>query len=251
MEAQPTRLMSFMEHLAELRLRIVLSACGVVALGIAAYFFIGPLYKLLLAPLQQSCPGVELNFLSPTEPFFVNIKIAIYTGLALGAPWVLLQLWLFIAPGLTAAERRIARPVLLLTLLLFAAGVAFVYYVLLPVSLGYLLGVAQPGLAPMLTQERYFNFITGLCLGGGLLFELPALLGLLGVLRMVSSRWLMQRAAHALVVLMILAAVITPTGDAFTMLVLTLPLMALYIFGVGVVWVIERRHRLENRTGMV
>lgn len=249
--ARTPRAMSFMEHLGELRTRIFVAICGVAVLAIAAYCFIGPLYLLLIAPLHSAYPAVQLNYLSPTEPFFVNMRIAGYAGLVLGAPWVLLQLWLFVAPGLTAAERRLAGPVLWLVLALFAAGVAFIYAVLLPVSLHFLLGMAQPGLQPMLTQERYFGFVTGLCLAGGLLFELPALLGLLAVIRLVTARYLAVHAAHALLVLMIVAAVITPTGDAFTMLVLTLPLMALYVFGVGIVWVIERRYKRETPGGVV
>ena len=250
-KAGSLRNMTFLEHLGELRTRIVLAALGIFVVAIAAYIFISPLYAFLIAPLVDSVPGTELNFLSPTEPFFVNLRIAAYAGLIAGAPWVLFQLWLFIAPGLTRAERGVARPTLVLVLLLFVLGVAFVYYMLLPISLKFLLGMAQPGLKPMLTQERYFGFITGLCLAGGLLFELPAVLGLAGYLRLVTSRYLIRRTAHALIILMIVAAIITPTGDAFTMMVLTAPLMGLYLFSVGVVWVIERRRGSENPQGVV
>jgi sec-independent protein translocase protein TatC len=234
------RMMTLLGHIGELRTRLLRCVGWVIAAGIAAYAFTPKLYELLLAPLAQAAPDVELNYFDPTEPFFVTLRIAFTAGLILAAPLVLLELWGFIAPGLTAAERRAARPVLPLLILLFGTGVWFIYAQVLPVSIGFLLGLAQPGIQPELGQLRYFSFISGLCLAGGILFELPAVLGLLGALGFVSAGWLWRNTGLALVVLMVLAAIITPTGDAFTMLLLTAPLMALYLLSIGVVWAVQR-----------
>jgi sec-independent protein translocase protein TatC len=185
---------------------------------------------------------MELHFFAPTEPFFVTLRISLISGMILAAPLILLETWSFIAPALTRAERRMVLPVLPVVLLLFAGGVAFVYYVLLPVSIGFLLGLAQPQITPLLGQQDYFGLVTALCLAGGLLFQLPAVLGLLGALGFVTPDWLWQNSGYALIVLMTLSAVITPTGDAFNMLVLTAPLMLLYILSIGVVWVVQQRH---------
>lgn len=244
----PQRTMSFWEHLAELRHRLFISALAVVLGAVVAYVVRLWIYSLLVAPLLHAQPGIKLNYFSPVEPFFVYMRLAMFGGVVLASPVVLYELWAFIAPALTRSERRIVAPILPLILLLFICGVLFVYFLLLPFSLQFLLGFAPPQAEPTLSQERYFGFITALCLSGGILFELPAVLGLLGWLGLVNARWLWRHSAHALVVLMIVAAVITPTGDAFTMLVFTAPLMALYLVSIGVVWGIERRSG-GNKTG--
>lgn len=235
------RRMTLLQHLGELRTRLLRSAGWVLLAACAAYALHAQIYAILMLPLHSAAPGMELHFFAPTEPFFVTLRICLVAGLVFAAPLILLEVWGFIAPALTGAERRAVLPVLPVVLLLFAGGVAFVYYVLLPVSIGFLLGLAQPQITPLLGQQDYFGLVTALCLAGGLLFQLPAVLGLLGALGFVSPGWLWRNSGYALLVLMILAAVITPTGDAFNMLVLTAPLMLLYILGIGVVWVVQRR----------
>ena len=243
MDAERGREMTFWEHVGELRTRIVWGVAGAaVAVGVAFAFWRWT-YAVLLWPLRNAAPEVELNFLSPQEPFVISIRLAVAGGLVLASPWILAQAWLFIAPALYPAEKRRIAPVLPVVLSLFIAGVAFVYFILLPVSLGFLIGYAPDAANPMLTQDRYFGFVTALCISGGLLFELPAVMAVLGWLGLVEARWLWERSGWALVVLMVLAAVVTPTGDAFNMLVLTAPLMALYLVGVLIVWLIRRRKR--------
>lgn len=237
----PATEMTFWEHLGEFRLRIII-ACIAVGAGMAVAFAgWRVLYALLIHPLAVAVPGVSLNFLSPQEPFVVSIRLAITGGIILAAPVIIWQAWVFIAPALTARERRAVVPVVPVIALLFLAGVAFVYFILLPVSLGFLIGYAPDAASPMLTQDRYFGFVTALLLAGGLLFQLPAVLAVLGWLGIVTAQWLWRYTGWALVLLMILAAVITPTGDAFNMLVLTAPLLALYFIGTGIVWLIDRR----------
>jgi sec-independent protein translocase protein TatC len=240
----PARAMTFWDHLGELRMRIVWSVIAIAVCCGAAYIYREPLYALLLYPLTSTSPGVKLNYFSPTEPFFVYLRVSGFAGIVIASPFVLYQLWAFIAPGLTQRERRYAAPVLPVVLGLFICGVLFVWFGLLPVTLGFLIGMAPQQLQPTLSQERYFGFITALCLAGGLLFELPCVLGLLGALGFVDAKLLWRYTGHALVVLMIIAAVITPTGDAFTMLALTAPMMLLYLLSIGIVALIQRKRQV-------
>lgn len=239
-ERDPGRKMHFLEHIAELRNRIVRCALALILAASAAYVGRDWIYNALLHPLLLAQPGSTLKFFAPTEPFFIYIRLALFGGLVLASPAILYQVWAFIAPGLTPRERSIAWPVIWLILLLFAAGVCFVYFLLLPPSLGILLGMANPNTEAVLGQSYYFNFVIGLCLAGGVLFELPVVIGLLGWLGLVSARWLWQRSAYALVILLTLSAILTPTGDAFTMLILTIPLMLLYWLSIVLVWLIQR-----------
>lgn len=243
--------MTFWEHLGELRRRIF-AALSALVLGMAvAFIYRVWIYDLLIMPLHRAAPAVNLTFLAVQEPWLIYFRLAFFGGLVLASPFVLWQAWAFVAPALKPSEKRAVLPVLPVVLGLFAAGVLFVYFVLLPVSIAFLLNFAHESAQPMLTQERYFGFVTALCLAGGLLFELPAVLAVLGWLRLVTARWLWQRTGWALVVLMTLAAVITPTGDAFNMLVLTAPLIALYLVGVLLVWLIQRGRRNESRAERV
>ncbi len=236
----PARTMSFWGHLAELRVRLVRVALWVLLAAALAWMVRGQIFELLRAPLEQALPGLQLNVFGVTESFFLHVRVVLYAAVTLASPLVLLELWNFIAPGLTARERGLVRPVLPVVLLLFGGGVVFVYYMLLPISLSVLLGMVLPGVENEQGLALYLNFVLGLCMAGGLLFELPVVLTLAGWLGIVDARWLWRHSAHAFVVLMVLAAVITPTGDAFTMLALTVPLMALYLLSIGLVAVITK-----------
>jgi sec-independent protein translocase protein TatC len=235
------RTMTFWQHIGELRQRLIWCALAMAVAAALAWALKENIYGWLAWPLLQAAPTVTLNYLAPTEPFFVYMRISLLGGVILAAPFILAQIWAFTAPALTARERRAIAPVVPVVLVLFLGGVAFVYFWLLPMSLRFLLGIAPDMLQPVLTQERYFSFIAGLLLAGGLLFELPLVLGVLGWLGLVTASWLLRQSGAALVVLMILAAIITPTGDAFNMLALTAPLMLLYFASIVVVWAIQRR----------
>lgn len=235
--------MTFWDHLGELRRRIFYAVLAVLVGMVVAFVFRSWLYSMLVWPLHRVAPDVNLKFLAVQEPWVVYLRLALFGGLVLSSPVVLWQAWAFISPALKPNEKRVVAPILPVVLGLFAAGVLFVYAVLLPVSIGFLLGFAHESAEPVLTQERYFGFVTALCLAGGVLFQLPAVLAVLGWLGLVDAPWLWRRTGWALVALMILAAVITPTGDAVNMLVLTAPLLALYLIGVLVVWIIQRGRR--------
>jgi sec-independent protein translocase protein TatC len=235
--------MTFWEHVGELRQRIVWSLASVLVAAIGSFVYWRQLYRLLLWPLKHADPDATLHYLAPQETFLVSMRIAIAAGVIFASPFVLWQGWAFIGPGLTRRERNYVRPVLPIVAMLFLCGVAFVYYILLPTSLGFLLGYAEGVAEGTLTQGRYFSFVTALLVAGGVLFQLPAVMAILGWLGITGAGWLWQKTGWALVVLMTLAAIITPTGDAVNMLILTAPLMALYLLGVALVWLIQRTGR--------
>jgi sec-independent protein translocase protein TatC len=242
-KAPEGKVLTFWEHLGELRRRIFAAALALVAGMVVAFIFRNWIYGLLIIPLHLAAPEVNLTFLAVQEPWLVYFRLAFFGGVILASPFVLWQAWAFLAPALKPNEKRAVLPILPVVLGLFASGVLFVYFVLLPVSIGFLLNFAHESAQPMLTQERYFGFVSALCIAGGVLFQLPAVLAVLGWLRLVTALWLWQRTGWALVVLMTLAAIITPTGDALNMLVLTAPLIALYLAGVVIVLLIQRARR--------
>lgn len=241
------REMGFWDHIGELRKRIVISVLLVAACTGGAFMFMDYLMWVVTRPLTLYQPDMKLVTLAPTEAFFFYMRLCIVAGLVVASPLVLHQLWLFLAPALKPAERRKAGPVVPVVLLLFASGVAFVYFLLLPPSLKLLLSIGQQYMQANWASEYYYNFIFSLCLAGGLLFELPVVLALLGWLRIVTASLLWKQTGTALVILMLVAAIITPTGDAFTMLLFTAPLMALYFLSIAVVARIQRDARPDSR----
>lgn len=246
MALPPVQPMTFWEHLGELRTRIVLSLLAVAVAACLAWIFREWIYDALLLPLNRADPTVRLNQFSITETFFTFLRISIFSGLVIASPFVICQVWAFVAPALKPHEKRVAAWMIIPVALLFAGGVLFIYFWLLPFSIDFLLGFSPEQLELELSQDKYFSFITGLCLAGGLLFELPVVLGLLGFFGIVNARMLWRYTGHALVILMTVAAIITPTGDAFNMLALTAPLMGLYFLSILVVWVIQRGARKKQ-----
>ncbi len=248
-DPETARRMTFWQHLGELRTRLFRSMLYILVCTGVAWFYKGAVIDLLTVPLFRYDPEIILTVLSVQEAFLLYIRIAIYCGIAAASPLVLLELWGFILPALRPRERRMILPVLPLVLFLFIAGVLFIYYQLVPVSVAILLGMAKIEFNIMLTVDRYLNFVLGLCMAGGIMFEMPIVLAILGYLELVSSRSLWQKSNIAVVVLLVVSAVITPTGDAFTMILFTLPLLALYFVSTLVVWLIERRIRRNTATG--
>jgi sec-independent protein translocase protein TatC len=232
--------MGFWEHIGELRKRLVISVLILLGCGVAAAFFIDPLMAIVTRPVHSFRPDLQLSNLGPTEGFFFFMRLCIMAAVVVAAPLILHQFWLFVAPALNREERARIAPLLPVVLLLFSGGVLFVYYLLLPPSLALLIGIGEQYFQTLWTSKEYFNFTFSLCLAGGFLFELPVVLALLGWLGLVTPGLLWRQSGAALVILMLAAAIITPTGDAFTMLLFTAPLMLLYFLSIGIVWLVQR-----------
>jgi sec-independent protein translocase protein TatC len=201
--------MSLLEHLEELRRRIIVIALAVLATSVAGFFLAEPIIVLLRAPLPAQ--GAELIQFSVTEAFGVQMQLALTTGFALAMPVILYEIWAFVAPGLTRSERRLIWPLLGAAVVLFAAGLAL-GYLLIPVAINFLLGFSLPDVQPLLGLSEYVGFITTFLLAFGLALEFPVVMYLLARLGILSYAFLSRRRRYAILVIALFAVVITP-GD--------------------------------------
>lgn len=201
--------MSLLEHLEELRSRIIVVAVAILLAGIAGFFLADPLITLLRQPLPEG--GAELIQLTVGEAFGVRIQLALMTGVALAMPVILYQLWAFVTPGLTRSEKRIVWPLLIVAVILFAAGL-LLGYLLIPVAINFLLDFSLEGVEPMLGLSDYVGFITTLMIAFGIALEFPVILYLLARLGILSYAFLARRRREAVLLIVLFAIVITP-GD--------------------------------------
>lgn len=244
--------MSLVEHLRELRSRIFKSGLAIIIAFAIGFAFRGPLFDILIGPYcdlpeeMRAASGVfnaeqcSLIVTGPLGAFFVTIKAAAVLAVVLAAPPVCYQIWRFITPGLHANERRYALPFVILTFLLFAGGAVFAYLVI-PRGLEFLVGFAGERVVPLLDADQYVTFLLKTMLGFGLSFLAPLVIAMLTLAGMVGSAGLSQYRRHAIFGAFVLAAIITPTQDPFTMLVMGGPLVLFYEGNILFARIIERR----------
>ncbi len=225
--------MPFLEHLEELRWRLIKSVVTVVALSLIVYFFSEGVLALLVAPYNDALAYLNrpeqqrLIFLSPTGGFMVRIKLSVFSGFVLGLPVVFYQFWQFIVPGLLSTERKYLPLVVFFSTFCFMAGAAFCYHIVLQYGLRFLLSFETADLAATISVDEYLQFITMLIIVFGLVFELPVLSFFLTKIGLVTPAFLRHYRKHGIVGMVIIAAVITPP-DIFTQLLLAGPLVLLY-----------------------
>jgi sec-independent protein translocase protein TatC len=222
--------MPFMEHLGELRVRIVRSLYGVLAGAAIALPFSQKIVDWLALPVTRL--GYELVFTAPAEAFWVQMKVGLFAGLFLSAPVILWQVWAFVAPGLHRHERKYAAPFVIVGSLMFLLGGSFALYVVTPYALTFLLGYARPGLKPMITIQNHIDFLLKFTLAFGLVFELPLALTLLARMGVVTARTLARHRKYAVLGAFVAAAILTPTPDAFNQALMAGPLIVLYEVGI-------------------
>lgn len=234
--------MPFLEHLDELRRRLTWIAFGILAGVVVCYAFSNEILNFLLEPIRQQMG--QLAVIRPAEAFLNRIKAAFVGGIFLSAPWIIYQLWAFIAPGLYPRERRWVVPVVVVGSVLFLAGAAFCYAVALPAAVGFLASQAE-SFDSNVTVDHAFRFCTKLLLGLGVTFELPLVMFALARLRLIRARRLARRLDLAVFVCFLAAAILTPTPDILTMSIFALPMIALYLVGLGVAWIAEPRSQQD------
>lgn len=227
--------MTFLEHLEELRLRLL---HAIAALGVAfcvCWAFSKGIYSFLARPILAALPpGRSLAFTGLPDPFVLYMKVALLAGIFLAAPYVLWQLWLFVSPGLHAHERRLALPFILFGTALFLAGGAFGYYVAFPAACRFFISVGEP-FEPVITIREYFRLQMQVLLWMGVVFELPVLIYFLSRIGIVTPRFLWEKFSYAVFVIFVIAAVITPP-DVISQLLIALPMILLYLLGIAVAW---------------
>lgn len=214
--------MSFWDHLEELRKRIIYALIGVGFFSILGYILSGKILDILAKPVKN------LYFFSPVEAFYVRIKIAFIVGIFVGLPWVLYQLWLFIVPGLKVEEKKYGVWGITSSFLLFILGGIFGYMVVIPAGLRILLSFGTSRVKHILNLSLYFNFILWTLLVCGMLFLLPVVIFFLTKLKIINYKFLKNKRRYAIVGIVIGAAFLTPSVDAFTLVLVTLPLILLY-----------------------
>ena len=239
--------MTFFEHLVELRKRIIhsLIAVGIGAgLGwFAAPHFVSWITKPMLKALADQHLTQQLVYTNPTGYLSLLIALSIYLGLVLASPVVLYQFWLFVAPALYKHERSATTGFLFSTVVLFLGGIAFGYFMMLPKVLKFLISFQGP-VVPLISINEYFDLTLMVLLGAGVIFELPVLIFFLTLFGIVTPKFLFVNSKYAILVIAIIAAIVTPTPDALTMLLVMAPMIVLYFAGVGVsALVVGKRNR--------
>jgi sec-independent protein translocase protein TatC len=230
--------MSFMEHLQELRVRILRALVGVAVAFILSLSFCDPLWRIVSAPATDALKHLgyapSLVQIAPMETFsIVWIKMPLLVSLFLASPWVLYQVWAFISPGLYKRERRWAVPFILCTAGLFITGGLFAYFVAFRYGLEFLLGIGRNvNIAPMVSITEYFDLFVNVTLGIALVFELPVVIFFLTLLHVASPRFLMKNSRYAVLAIVILAAIVTPTPDVFNLMLFAVPMCMLFFVGV-------------------
>lgn len=226
--------MSLMEHLDELRKRIIHSALYLTCGFILAWVFRIRLLNFLQAPLLKI--GKSLVFTHPMDALNLNLQVALLGGAIVAAPFILYQVWLFIAPGLYQKEKRFVIPFMAATVGLFLIGASFGYFYVLPGAIKILVVGFGHDFTPMITIEDYSSFFLSIILGLGISFELPILIFFLAMFGIVSPKFLWKNIRYAILAVFFVAAAICPSPDPWTMCIYAVPMLGLYVLGIVVAW---------------
>jgi sec-independent protein translocase protein TatC len=236
--------LSFLDHLRELRKRLFRALIG-VAVGMAAVgWWVERIFHSLMQPVLDSLPEKQraLHYTSYIEPLMVYLKVAMYGGIFVAVPWVLYQLWGFIAPGLYRKEKKIVIPFLASGTLLFYVGAAFCYFLIFPAAFPAMAAIASDqSLSPVLTMSEQLSLVLGMLLGFGVVFELPVIIAFLGMIGVVTAPMLSKYRRLAIVINTIIAAIITPTGDPLNLALMAVPMCLFYEIGIILVRILGKR----------
>jgi sec-independent protein translocase protein TatC len=245
--------MSFVEHLAELRTRLRNAAIIFLVVMCVSFVFVKKYFAILMAPMVHAWTVAlkgtmpVINFKSPTEPFWVYTKLAMYGALLVSSPFIFWELWKFVAPGLYKKEKRMALGLTIASALCFIGGALFGYFVLCTPALTYMLSFSETigdfKLQPTIMMEEVIGFMTAMLLGTGVAFELPVVMGVLGWLGLVKAKQLWKFNKYALILSTVVGGVLTPGPDVLSQVLMAGPLFLLYNVSILIVWFIERAAR--------
>jgi len=245
--------MSLLEHLEELRKRIIYSALAIFAGFCVCYWYHEQIYGLMQRPITFALKNhhldTQLVFTNPTDPFNMYLKMALIGGIFLASPLVLYQVWLFISPGLYRHEKRYVVPFMVATVGLFIAGGFFAYRMAFPAALNFLI-VYSKQFKPMITIGEYTDLFLTLLVGMGIIFELPILVFFLALMGIVTAGWLWRNLRYSILIIFTIAAIVTPTTDITNMCLFAAPMVGLYIVSIGVAYLVhpaQRRVRANTK----
>jgi sec-independent protein translocase protein TatC len=233
--------MSFLAHLDELRRRLLYSLVGLLVGFLVCWSFAPTLFGWLEQPVLQFLPaGEKLAYTRLTAPFFLYMKVAFFAGIFVASPIILWQVWMFVAPGLYRRERRYAGPFIVFATLFFLAGGYFGYRTVFPMACKFFLEMGSQ-FQQVITIDEYFSLASKMILGMGLVFETPILIFFLARIGIVTPAFLIQKFKYAVVIIFIIAALITPTPDMVTQAALALPMILLYLIGIGISYLFGKK----------
>jgi sec-independent protein translocase protein TatC len=236
--------MSFLEHLDELRKRLVHSAIAIGVGILVSFAFIQRIFNFLLAPTRSVLPpGVKIIYTEPGEAFGMYITVSMIAGAVIASPFIMYQVWLFIAPGLYSKEKRMAIPFVLFTTIGFIAGAAFNHFVAFPFLMRFFAQFNGVDLSFMPRLEDTFSLYTKMLIGMGVVFQMPTLVYFLAKMKLVTARFLWQHGKYAILIAYIIAAVVTPTGDPMNQTIFAAPMIVLYFLSIIIAFVVNPRSR--------
>jgi len=250
-DGMPT--MGFLDHLQELRQRLVYSIIAVAVGFGACWGFRERIYGIMQKPIMDALKAhgmpEKLVYLNPVDPFNLYLKIAALAGLFLTSPFVLYQVWMFISPGLYRHEKRYVMPFMASTIALFSAGGYFGYRIVYPRALDFLIGFGSQ-FQPMITISEYTSLFLSIILGMGLIFEMPIIIFFLALMGITSAGFMWKNFRYAILLIFVVAAIVTPSPDVMSMCIFAAPMVALYLISIGIAWTVhpkQRRARMEKK----
>jgi sec-independent protein translocase protein TatC len=242
--------MSFLEHLEELRRRIIYALIAVAIAFFACWGYAPRIYDIMQRPIMEALKhnglAEKLVYLNPTEPFNLYLKVAFLTGVFVASPFVLYQVWLFISPGLYRHEKRYILPFMFSTVGLFLAGGLFGYKVVYPAALNFLIDYGKQ-FQPMITIGEYTDLFLTIIIGMGVIFELPILVFFLSLMGIVTAGFMWRNFRYSILIIFIVAAIVTPTTDILNMCLFAAPMVLLYAVSIGIAWVVHPAQRRARR----
>jgi len=242
--------MSFLEHLEELRIRLLRSIYSIIICTGVCFYFRNAIYAYVSKPLTDSLAQLHLStklvYTNPVDPFNLYIELAIVVGIFLASPYVLWQLWLFIAPGLYRNEKRYVWPFVTLTSALFISGGFFAYKLALPRAMSFLLAFGGQ-FQPMITINEYWDLAVRVLVAVGVVFELPVVILVLSMFGIVTPKFLLKNFRYAILLTAVVAAAIVPTNDMASVFVVWIPLVGLYILSIGLSWLVYWQKRRKRK----
>jgi sec-independent protein translocase protein TatC len=249
-EKEPMPTMGFLDHLEELRKRIVYSIVAVAVGTGLSWGYRERIYAVMQKPIMDALRNhglaEKLVYLNPTDPFNLYLKIAMLAGLFLTSPFVLYQVWMFISPGLYRKEKRYVMPFMVSTITLFTLGGYFGYRVAYPRALDFFIGFSGQ-FQPMITVGEYTQLFLSIVLGMGLIFEMPILVFFLAFMGIMTPSFMIKNFRYAILVIFVLAAIVTPTPDIVNMCVFAAPMLALYALSIGVAYIVHPKQRQARK----
>ncbi len=239
--------MSFLDHLDELRKRLVIAVASLFVGFLLAFGFIGPIERFVMVPLLETLPeGGTFIYTEPTEAFFVRIKIAALVGLLVAIPVIFWQLWRFVAPGLYGHEKRLAIPFVTISSLFFIGGCVFSHYLLFRIAFTFLGNFSTDYMTFTPRMQGTFSLYVRLMLACGAVFQMPTLVFFLARVGVVSAGFLLRNTKYSILIIFIVAAVLTPTGDPVTLTLMAAPMLVLYALSIGIAWMVAPRRKDDD-----